>query len=107
MAYVVICMKFLFLVFILTQSDAVSEQCFGLNNKISRLEGHVLKILTELEYRNETLVRKYYVTNLPSDTVICSHMSLSGSSIFMCCQSTVIYMLMFLRGCNILKFSSL
>ena len=44
------------LVLILRQSDAVSNQCSEMQNEISRLEGHRLKIITELEYRNEILV---------------------------------------------------
>jgi hypothetical protein len=81
MACLLFWLKLLFLVFVLRQSDAVSDQCCGLNNEISRLEGHVLKILTELQCRNETLVSKCYVTGLQRDTVKCSQMSLRGSSI--------------------------
>jgi hypothetical protein len=83
MAYVLFWRKLLFLVFFLRQSDADSDQCCGLHNEISRLEGHVLKIhiLTEVECRNETQVSKCYVTGLQCDTVKCSQMSLSGSYI--------------------------
>jgi hypothetical protein len=81
MAHVIFCLKFLFLVFLLRQSNAFSEQCLGLHNEISRLEGHVLKLLTEVECRNETEVSKCYVIGLQCDTVKCSQMSLSGSCI--------------------------
>jgi hypothetical protein len=81
MAYFLNWLKLIILVFLLRQSDAVSDQNCTLNNEISRLEGHVLKILTELEYRNETLVSKCYVTGLQNYIVICSQMSLSGFSI--------------------------
>jgi hypothetical protein len=50
MDYVMFWLKLLFLVFLLRQSDADSEQC------CARLEGDVLKIKKELEYLKETLV---------------------------------------------------
>jgi hypothetical protein len=49
-------LQFLLLVLIVRQSDAVSCQCSELQNEVARLEGHVLKRITELEYRNEFLV---------------------------------------------------
>jgi len=67
-------LQLLLLVLILRQSDAVSDQCSDLQNEISRLEGHILKRLTELEYRNKIRVRQHYVTGLQYDTVICSLM---------------------------------
>jgi hypothetical protein len=81
MAYVAIWLKLLVFVVLLRQSDDVSDQCCGLHNEISGLEGHVLKILTELKCRNETVVSKCYVIGLQCDTVKCSQMSLRGSSI--------------------------
>jgi hypothetical protein len=56
MYYVMFWLKLLFLVFLLRQCDADYDQCCGLHNEISRLEGHVLNILKELEYLKETLV---------------------------------------------------
>ena len=49
-------LQFLLLVLILRHSDAVSDQCSDLQNEISSLEGHILKRITDLEYRNEILV---------------------------------------------------
>ena len=51
-------LQLMFLVLILRQSDAVSYQRSELQNEISGLEGHRLKTITELEYRNEILVSK-------------------------------------------------
>jgi hypothetical protein len=81
MDYVTFWLKLLFLVLILRQSNADSDQCCGLNNEISRLEEHLLEVLTELECRNETRVSKCYVIGLQCDTVKCSQMSLSGCSV--------------------------
>ena len=52
-------LQLLLLVFLLRQSDAVFEQCWELQNEISRLEEDILKRIKELEYRNEVLVSKY------------------------------------------------
>jgi len=49
-------LQFLLLVLILRLSVAVSDQCSELQNEISRLEGHILKRITGMEYRNEILV---------------------------------------------------
>jgi hypothetical protein len=49
-------LKLLILVLILVQSDGDSDQCSELQNEISRLEGHILKRITELQQRNEILV---------------------------------------------------
>ena len=57
-------LQLLHLVLILRHSYAVSDQCSELQNEISRLEGHILKRITDLEYRNEILVSQYYVTGL-------------------------------------------
>jgi len=51
-----ISLLFLLLVLILRQSDTFSDQCSELQNEISRLEGHVLKRIKDLEHRNEILV---------------------------------------------------
>ena len=67
-------LQLLLFVLILRHSDAVSDQCSELQNEISRLEGHILKRITDLEYRNEILVSQCYVTGLQNDTVICSLM---------------------------------
>ena len=52
-------LQLLLLLFWLRQSDAVFEQCWELQNEISRLEEDILKRIKELEYRNEVLVSKY------------------------------------------------
>jgi len=65
-------LQLLLLVFLLKKSDAVSEQCWELQNEISRLEGHILKRIKELEYRDEILVSKYYVNILQYDLIMCS-----------------------------------
>jgi hypothetical protein len=67
-------LQLVFLGLILRQSNAVSDQCSELQNEISRLEGRIFKIITELEYRNEILVSKYYVTGLQYDIIICCAM---------------------------------
>ena len=51
-------LKMTLLVLILSESDTVSDQCSELQNEIARLEGHILKTITELEHRNEILVSK-------------------------------------------------
>ena len=56
MVRIIYWLQLLLLVLILRQSDAVSDQCSEMQNEISGLEGHRLKILTELEYRDEILV---------------------------------------------------
>jgi hypothetical protein len=56
------------------QSDAVSDNCGDLQNEISVLERNIVKRITELEQRNEMVVRQYYVAGLDYDTVICSVM---------------------------------
>jgi len=71
-------LKFLLLVLILRQSDAVSDQCNNLQNEISRLEGHILKRITELQQKNEILVSQHYVTALQYDIVIYSACHVSG-----------------------------
>jgi len=65
-------LKLLLLFLILGQSDAVSDQCSELQNEISRLEGHILKRISELEYRNEILVSQFYVISLQHDVCTCS-----------------------------------
>jgi len=52
-------LQLLLLLFWLRQSHAVFEQCWELQNEISRLEEDILKRIKELEYRNEVLVSKY------------------------------------------------
>jgi hypothetical protein len=74
MVRVTLWLQLLLLVFILRQSDAVSDQCGELQNEISGLERNIVKRITELEQRNEILVSQYYVTGLQYDTVICSPM---------------------------------
>ena len=68
---ITIWLQLLLLVLILRQSDAVSDQCSELQNEISRLEGHILNRITELEHRNEILVSQNYVTGLQYDIVTC------------------------------------
>jgi hypothetical protein len=82
MDYVFIWLKLLLVIFYLRHSDGFPDQCCGLNSEISRLERHVLKILTELECGNETVVRKCYVTGLQFELVTRSQMSLIGYYIF-------------------------
>ena len=79
---ITIWLQLLLLVLILRQSDAVSDQCSELQNEISRLEEHILKRITELEYRNEILVSQNYVTGLQYDIVTCSACQVSGYYIF-------------------------
>jgi hypothetical protein len=67
-------LKMLLTVLLLRQSDADSDQCSDFQNEISRLEGHILKRITELEYRNGILVSQNCVISLQNDTVICSVM---------------------------------
>ena len=68
---ITIWLQLLLLVLILRQSDAVSDQCSELQNEISRLEGHILNRITELEHMNEILVSQNYVTGLQYDIVTC------------------------------------
>jgi len=56
MVSVIFWLQLLLLVLILRHSDAVPDQCSELQNEMSRLEGHMLKRITDLEYRNEILV---------------------------------------------------
>jgi len=74
MVRITVWLKLLLSVLILRQSNAVSDQCSELQNEISRLEGHILKRINDLEYRNEVLVRQYYVISLQHDIVIYSPM---------------------------------
>jgi len=102
-------LQFLLLVLILRQSDVVSDQCSDLQNEISRLEGHILKRLTELEYRNKIRVRQYYVTGLQNDTDIFSVM-LCEWLLYYSCVVTVIQLYVALRyvsGYYIVHVSSL
>jgi hypothetical protein len=71
MVRITISLQLLLLVLTLRQSDAVSDQCSELQNGIYRLEGKILKRITELEHRNEILVSQYYATILQYDMVIC------------------------------------
>ena len=57
-------LQLLLLVLMLRHSDAVSAQCSELQNEISRLEGHILSRITELEHRNEILVSQDFVIGL-------------------------------------------
>jgi len=56
MVRITISLLFLLLVLIQRQSNADSDQCSELQNEISRLEGHILKRISELEQRNGILV---------------------------------------------------
>ena len=87
-------LQLLLLVFVLRQSNAGSDQCSEFENEIYLLEGHILKSITELEYRNEILVSKYYVTSLQYDTVICSPM-LYEWFLYCSCVVTVIQLYVF------------
>jgi len=75
---ITIWLQLLPLVLILRQSDAVSDKCSEWQNEISRLNGHILKRITELEHKNEILVSQNYVTDLQYDIVTCSACDGSG-----------------------------
>jgi hypothetical protein len=57
--------------FILRQSDAVSDQCGELQNEISGLERNIIKRITELEQGNEIVVSQHYVNGLQYDIHLC------------------------------------
>jgi hypothetical protein len=67
-------LQLLLLVLTKRQSDAVSDYCSDLQNEIFVLERKIVKRITELEQRNEILVREHYVAGLVYGTVICSVM---------------------------------
>jgi len=75
MVRITVWLKLLLLVLVLRHSDAVSDQCSELQNEISRLEGHILKRINDLEYRNEVLVNQYYVISIQHDILTCSPIS--------------------------------
>ena len=74
MVRITVWLKLLLLVLVLRQSDEFYDQSSELQNEISRLEGHILKRIKDLEYRNEILASQYYVISLQYDIFTCSPM---------------------------------
>jgi hypothetical protein len=82
-------LQLLLLVLTKRQSDAVSDHCSDLQNEISVLERNIVKRITELEQRNEILVRQHYVAGLVYGTVICSVM-LCEWLVYLSCVVTLV-----------------